>query len=112
MSGIGWRLALLSVLLSSACGPRGEQEVATDSTAAGVPAAEMDANAVAESSRVQSQRAVAQMNALDSADAIDYRKREASMQSYSSCMDQAKDLPPEHRRVIEAACARRRGAQR
>jgi hypothetical protein len=112
MNRIGWRLALLSVLLASACGPRGDGGVAADSTAAGAPAAEMDATAVAESSRVQNQRAVAQMNALDSADALDYRKREASMQSYSSCMAQAKDLPPEHRRVIEAACARRRGAPR
>jgi hypothetical protein len=112
MSRTGWRLALLSVLLSTACGPRGDQAVVADSAAAGSPADLTDADAVAESSRVQSQRAVAQMNALDSADAIDYRKREASMQSYTSCMAQAKDLPAEHRRVIEAACARRRGAQR
>jgi hypothetical protein len=112
MNNIRCGLALTSLLLLAACGPRGDQTSSGESASGGTPAAEMDANAVAESSRVQSQRAVAQMNALDSADALDYRRREANMQSYSSCMAQAKDLRPEHRTVIEAACARRRGAKR
>src|SRR5688500_8787682 len=101
------RFGLLIGLLLTGCGERPDDgAAAADTINTGIPGP-ADATAVAESSRVQSERAVAEMTALDSADAREYRLRLASMGSYKDCVTQARDLPPETRKIVEASCARR-----
>jgi hypothetical protein len=56
--------------------------------------------------------ALAELEALDSADARDFRARQAGMPSYRACMDDALRLEGDARRRIEEACGRLADAPR
>lgn len=102
-------LAALAVLVFAGCGER------EDGGAGSPPAAEPAAPSAAESPAadtfvpLDSAALAAEMSA-DSALVVEnrrsYEERLRSMAGYTECMRQARDVPPEVRARIEAACGR------
>lgn len=77
------------------------------------PAASPPPGALAEPETLDSAavaRAIAEDSALEAENRATYETRLRSMGGYAECMAQTRDLPPETRARVQAACERRRAA--